>query len=124
MALRLADLGFEMTTLDRTLAALAEPTRRRVIDLLRERPRRAGELAQAVAVSAPLMSRHLRTLRIHGLVEEEHADPCDSRIRMYRLRRQPFDELHGWLEHVEAFWSDQLGAFRQHVESKKRGKRR
>lgn len=110
-------------TLDHTLAALAEPTRRRVIDLLRERPRRAGELAQAVDVSAPLMSRHLRVLRTHGLVEEEHGDPSDTRIRMYRLRRQPFDELHRWLEHVEAFWEDQLGAFRRHVESKG-GKRR
>lgn len=113
-----------MTTLDQTLSALAEPTRRRVIDLLRERPRRAGELADAAAVSAPLMSRHLRTLRLHGLVEEEHGDPRDSRVRMYRLRRQPFDELRGWLEHVEAFWTDQLGAFRDHVESKKRGSRR
>lgn len=70
------------------------------------------------------MSRHLRTLRLHGLVEEEHGDPRDSRIRMYRLRRQPFDELHGWLERVEAFWSDQPGPFREHVESKRRGKGR
>jgi len=113
-----------MTTLDQTLAALAEPTRRRVIDLLRERPRRAGELAQAMSISAPLMSRHLRTLRVSGLVEEEHGDPRDSRIRMYRLRRQPFDQLQNWLHQVEAFWTDQLGAFREHVESKKRGKRR
>jgi len=113
-----------MTTLDQTLAALAEPTRRRVIDLLRERPRPAGELAQAAAVSAPLMSRHLRVLRIHGLVEEAHGGSLDSRIRMYRLRRQPFDELRGWLENVEAFWSEQLGAFREHVESKRRGKHR
>jgi DNA-binding transcriptional ArsR family regulator len=113
-----------MTALDHTLAALAEPTRRRVIDLLRVRPRRAGDLAKAAAVSAPLMSRHLRMLRIHGLVEEEHGDPRDSRVRMYHLRRQPFDELSGWLEKVEAFWTDQLGAFREHVEHKKRGKRR
>ena len=113
-----------MTTLDHTLAALAEPTRRRVIDLLRERPRRAGELAQAMSVSAPLMSRHLRMLRIHGLVKEEHGDPRDSRVRMYSLRREPFDELQGWLEQVEAFWTDQLGAFREHVERTKRGKRR
>jgi DNA-binding transcriptional ArsR family regulator len=113
-----------MTALDHTLAALAEPTRRRVIDLLRERPRRAGELADAMAVSAPLMSRHLRTLRIGGLVEEEHADPRDSRVRLYRLRREPFDELQAWLRQVEAFWSDQLGAFRDHVDRKRKGKRR
>ena len=124
MALRVADPRFEMTALDHTLAALAEPTRRRVIDLLRERPRRAGELAQFMGVSAPLMSRHLRMLRIHGLVEEQHRDQRDSRVRMYSLRREPFDELQGWLQQVEAFWTDQLGAFRDHVERTKRGKRR
>ena len=112
-----------MSGLDHTLSALAEPTRRRVIDLLRERPRRAGELAQELAVSAPLMSRHLRTLRLHGLVAESHDDARDTRVRMYRLRREPFDELRGWLEQVEEFWSGQLGAFRDHVERKKRGKR-
>jgi DNA-binding transcriptional ArsR family regulator len=111
-----------MTNLDQTLAALAEPTRRRVIDLLRDKPRRAGELADAVSVSAPLMSRHLRTLRTCGLVEETHGNPNDTRIRMYRLRREPFEELHGWLEQVEAFWSDQLGAFRSHVERTRKRK--
>ena len=113
-----------MTRLDRTLAALAEPTRRHAVDLLRERPRRAGELADAIGVSAPLMSRHLRTLRLEGLVEEEHGDPRDSRVRMYRLRREPFDELGNWLRQVEAFWEDQLGAFREHVERTKKGRRR
>jgi DNA-binding transcriptional ArsR family regulator len=112
-----------MTDLDRTLAALAEPTRRRVIDLLRKRPHRAGELARAARVSAPLMSRHLRVLRVHGLVEEAHADPRDTRVRMYCLRRKPFTELRGWLDEVESFWSDQLGAFREHVERTRKGKR-
>ena len=57
--------------LGRTLSALADPTRRRVVELLRERPRRAGELAAAFDASAPAMSRHLRVLRTRGLVEEE-----------------------------------------------------
>jgi DNA-binding transcriptional ArsR family regulator len=113
-----------MSSLDQTLAALAEPTRRRVVELLRAGPRRAGELAQVTGVSAPLMSRHLRLLRDHGLVEAGHEDPRDSRIRMYHLRREAFDELRGWLAQVEAFWDDQLGAFRDHVEHKKRGKRK
>src|SRR5438477_12223951 len=56
--------------IDRTLAALADPHRRRVIDLLRERPRPAGELARDVGLTPPAMSRHLRTLRQSGLVEE------------------------------------------------------
>jgi DNA-binding transcriptional ArsR family regulator len=55
--------------LDRTLAALADPHRRRVIDLLRERPHRAGQLAQAMRLSFPVMSRHLRMLRQGNLVE-------------------------------------------------------
>ena len=113
-----------MTDLDRTLAALAEPTRRRVIDLLRKRPHRAGELARAARVSAPLMSRHLRVLRVRGLVEEARGDSDDTRVRMYRLRRQPFAELRGWLSEVEEFWTDQLGVFREHVDRSRKGKRR
>ncbi len=103
---------------DRTLAALADPTRRRTIELLRARPRRAGELAEAQGLTAPAMSRHLRVLRTHGLVEEDRggADTRDARIRMYRLRREPFADLHAWLAEVEAFWADQLGAFKAHAE--------
>ena len=82
--------------LDRTLSALADPTRRGVIELLRERPRRAGELADAFRASAPAMSRHLRVLRMRGLVEEERVDD-DARVRVYRLRREPFDALQVWL---------------------------
>src|SRR5262249_17461740 len=91
--------------------------------LLRKRPYKAGELARAVRVSAPLMSRHLRVLRVHGLVEEADGDPDDTRVRMYRLRRQPFAELRGWLNEVEEFWTDQLGAFREHVGRGGKGKR-
>ncbi|MEO8596639.1 MAG: metalloregulator ArsR/SmtB family transcription factor [Candidatus Solibacter sp.] len=111
-----------MTAIDRTLTALAEPTRRGVVELLRTRPYRAGELAEAMSVSAPLMSRHLRTLRTHGLIEETHADPADMRLRTYRLRHEPFDELHNWVQHVESLWGDQLAAFRDHVERKRRRK--
>jgi DNA-binding transcriptional ArsR family regulator len=100
--------------LDRTLAALADPTRRRVVELLRERPRRAGELAAAFAASPPAMSRHLRVLRNEGLVEEERVDG-DARVRVYRLRREPFDALSVWLRELEAFWSDQLESFGAHV---------
>ena len=109
-------------SLDDTLGALADPTRRQVVDLLRKHPRRAGELAAAVAVSPPAMSRHLRVLRIRGLVEEEREDR-DSRVRVYRLRREKFAELQGWLREVEAFWTDQLDSFRAHVEGKTKGRR-
>jgi DNA-binding transcriptional ArsR family regulator len=109
--------------LDRTLAALADPTRRRAVDLLRRRPRRSGELAAALEVSPPVMSRHLRVLRNEGLVEEERGDPRDTRVRLYRLRREPFDDLRAWLEEVEAFWADQLRAFKAHAERTRGGKR-
>ncbi len=101
--------------LDRTLAALADPYRRRVVDLLRERPRRAGELAEATKLAFPLMSRHLRTLRTSGLVEEER-DEFDSRVRIYRLRPEPMADLRSWLEETETLWSRQLVAFKAHVQ--------
>jgi len=103
--------------IDRTLAALADPHRRRVIDLLRERPRPAGELAREVGLAPPAMSRHLKTLRQSGLVEESHPE-FDARIRVYALRPAPMVELMAWLEETERMWSDQLTAFRGHLEAK------
>jgi DNA-binding transcriptional ArsR family regulator len=108
--------------LDRTLVALADPTRRGVVDLLRHGPRRAGELAAALQVSPPALSRHLRVLRQGGLVEEERQEG-DARHRVYRLRRAPFHGLQRWLAGVEAFWAGELDAFKRHAEST-RGKRR
>src|SRR4051794_26754506 len=101
--------------LDETLLALADPARRKVIELLRKKPRRAGDLAAALDMVPPAMSRHLRILRASGLVEEE-ALPEDARVRVYRLRPEPFSELRLWLDEVEAFWSDQLRAFKTHAE--------
>lgn len=105
--------------LDRTLAALADPHRRRVVDLLRERPRRAGELAEGARISFPGMSRHLRTLRACGLVEEDR-DELDARVRIYRLRHEPMADLKAWLEETEALWARQLLAFKAHVHKSKR----
>lgn len=105
--------------IDRTLAALADPTRRRVVDLLRKKPRRAGDLAAAFEMSAPAMSRHLRVLRKSGLVEEE-ADEDDARVRMYHLLPERFAEVRGWLDEVEGYWTDQLAAFKAHAERRKK----
>jgi DNA-binding transcriptional ArsR family regulator len=105
--------------LDRTLAALADPYRRRVVDLLRERPRRAGELAEATKIAFPLMSRHLKRLRESGLVEENR-DEFDSRVRIYRLRAEPMADLKLWLEETEALWSRQLAAFKAHVQKSRK----
>lgn len=111
-----------MAALDDTLSALADPTRRGVIELLREEPRRAGEIAAELDMSPASMSRHLRVLRRAGLVEEESlAD--DARVRVYRLRREPFEGLRAWIEDVESFWGGQLAAFKGHAE-RTRGKKR
>lgn len=101
--------------LDRTLAALADPYRRRVVDLLRERPHRVGELVEATKIAFPLMSRHLRTLRESGLVEEDRA-AFDSRVRIYRLTPEPMADLKAWLEETEALWSRQLTALKEHLQ--------
>jgi DNA-binding transcriptional ArsR family regulator len=100
---------------DRTLTALADPHRRRVIDLLSRGPRSAGELAAEVALSAPAMSRHLRALRQSRLVDEASA-PHDARVRIYRLRPEPMAELKAWLEAAERLWAEQLLAFKTHIE--------
>lgn len=113
-----------MNELDTTLAALADPTRRQVVELLRECPRRAGELAESCSMSGPAMSRHLRMLRASGLVEvdvEEERVVHDARLRIYRLRPEPFVALQAWLDQVQAFWTEQLDAFKAHTERTQRG---
>ena len=107
------------TGLDATFAALAEPTRKAVISLLSRGPRRAGDLAEELAQSPAAMSRHLRVLRRSGLIATESVDE-DARIRMYRLQREPFDEMREWLIEVETFWGVQLDAFSQHVARRNR----
>ncbi|HEU5056984.1 MAG TPA: metalloregulator ArsR/SmtB family transcription factor [Kofleriaceae bacterium] len=112
-----------MNELDRTFAALADPTRRQVVDLLRTGERRAGELADELGMSPPAMSRHLRILRTSGLVEESH-DGHDARVRMYRLRQRPFGQVREWVEEVERFWAGELASFKQHAERKSGAPRR
>jgi len=104
---------------DATLAALADPHRRRVVELLGQRPRRAGELAEALGLPAPAMSRHLRELKKSGLVEEAHPD-YDARVRIYTLRDGAMADLKKWLADTERLWSDQLASFKAHVEKKRK----
>lgn len=101
--------------IDRTLAALADPNRRGVVEVLRDGPQSAGELARRLGLSAPAMSRHLRTLRESGLVEESHP-AFDARVRIYALRPGPMAELQGWLAESEQLWAEQLAAFKHHLE--------
>jgi DNA-binding transcriptional ArsR family regulator len=111
------------TQVDRTLAALSDPTRRRVIELLKREPQRAGELSDALDMTPAALSRHLRVLRDHGLIADEPAEG-DARVRLYSLQPQAFSSLRDWLDEVEAFWGEQLHAFKRHAEAKAKGKRR
>lgn len=101
---------------DQTFAALADPTRLAVVELLRTRPHRAGEIAQALQMSAPALSRHLRVLRRSGLIADDGLE-SDARVRLYRLDPAAFATMRDWLTEVEAFWGTQLEAFRLHAEN-------
>ena len=85
-----------------------------MVQMLGKGPKAVGELAGAFALSAPAISKHLRVLR-HCLLVEEERHARDARLRIYRLRREPLDDLDAWLAHMRAFWEVQLGAFAEHV---------
>src|SRR6266540_7537691 len=96
---------------DALFEVLADPTRRRVVQLLGRQPLRAGELAQATGTSAPVISRHLRILLAAGVVADERV-PDDARLRVFRLRPESLTALQAWLDQIQAHWSEQLGAFK------------
>jgi DNA-binding transcriptional ArsR family regulator len=100
--------------------ALADPTRRRVVELLGTRPWRAGELATATGTSSPAMSRHLRVLLRAGLVADERLG-SDARARVFRLRPQSLAALHAWLDQLQAQWDEQLAAFKRYVDGRSEG---
>lgn len=102
-------------SVDHTLAALADPVRRQVVELLAQRPMRPGELVRELGSSASSLSKHLRVLRLHGLVEESHPQ-FDARVRIYTLRSAPMAELRAWLNRAEQGWSEQLAAFARFAE--------
>ena len=104
----------DMSSVDVALGALADPVRRRAVELLSVRPHRAGELAALVGVTAPTMSKHLRILRQGGLVSDSHPD-FDTRVRVYALEKATVKGLRQWLEHAERGWTEQLDAFADHV---------
>lgn len=97
--------------------ALADPARLHVVQLLGEAPRRAGELATAVGVPAPAMSRHLRALLEAGIVTDERV-ARDARLRYFRLRPQSMVAVQAWLDQLQANWAEQLASYQQHVADK------
>lgn len=109
-----------MNEIDGTLAVLADPTRRRVVELLGERSLRASEIAERIGVNRPTMSNQLKALRAAGLVDVELSEE-DGRARRYRLRPERLAQLSGWLSERERAWERQLEAFRAHAEHGGRG---
>jgi DNA-binding transcriptional ArsR family regulator len=91
---------------------LAEPNRRRILDLLVERERPVGELVDALAVSQPAVSKHLRVLREAGIVESR----VEAQRRVYRVRPEPLREIDVWLEPYRAMWARSLDALEQHLD--------
>ena len=93
-------------------AALAEPHRRQILDLLRGGEQPAGELVKRLDLSQPGVSKHLKVLREAGLV----AVRADGKQRLYALRPDPLAEVAQWLEPYRAYWSQRLDALEQHLE--------
>jgi DNA-binding transcriptional ArsR family regulator len=92
---------------------LAEPTRRRILDRLRGSDRSVGELVEALAVSQPSMSKHLKVLREAGFVSYRIA----AQQRIYRIEPGPFQALDEWLEPYRRLWSSHLDALERHLDN-------
>lgn len=92
--------------------ALAEPNRRRILDVLRDGERPAGDLVEALAISQPGVSKHLKLLREAGLVSVR----ADGQRRLYRLEPGGLTDLEAWLAPYRHFWSDRLARLDQHLE--------
>jgi DNA-binding transcriptional ArsR family regulator len=100
----------------KALESLADPTRRRIVELLVDGERSAGEIAAQFETSRPGVSRHLRVLREHGLVRARG----DGRRRLYSLDPAPLAELDGWLERYRAFWTNRLDALETEIRRQRR----
>jgi DNA-binding transcriptional ArsR family regulator len=92
---------------------LAEPNRRRILDLLRDGERPVGELVHAMAVSQPAVSKHLGVLRDAGLVEAR----VDAQRRLYRVRAEPLRQIDEWIAPYRALWTSSLDALERHLDN-------
>ena len=101
------------------MSAVADPVRRDILGLLRDRPRTAGAIASAFPISRPAISRHLRVLRTSGLVIDD-VDPVDGRGRVYRLETAPLREIEAWLAQFRPGWSHALEALATEVHRTRR----
>ncbi|MFN8052555.1 MAG: metalloregulator ArsR/SmtB family transcription factor [Acidimicrobiales bacterium] len=94
------------------LEVIAEPTRRRLLDAVRDGERSVSELVEMVGMPQPGVSRHLKVLRDAGLVDVRR----DAQRRLYRLRPEPLMEIDAWLEPYRASWSTRLDSLERHLQ--------
>jgi DNA-binding transcriptional ArsR family regulator len=105
--------------LDAAFAALSDASRREMIRVLLQKPRRAGELAECVAMSPQALSRHLRVLRKAGLVSEQGIED-DARVRIYSVHPAGLQPVQQWMVQAEDLWRRQLLAFKRFAENSTR----
>jgi DNA-binding transcriptional ArsR family regulator len=98
-----------------TFELLAEPNRRRILDLLRDGERPVGELVDRLSMSQPAVSKHLRVLRDSGLVDVR----VDAQRRMYRLRPEALREVDAWIAPYRRLWEDRLDRLERHLQATK-----
>ena len=91
---------------------IADPTRRRILELIRDGERSVGDLVTELTVSQPGVSKHLRVLRDAGLVDVR----ADAQRRWYRLRAEPLAEVDAWLAPYRRFWAGRLDALERHLD--------
>lgn len=95
-----------------TFTVLAEPTRRRILDLLLEKPRSVGELVDRLQLTQPSTSKHLRVLREAGLVRVRR----DAQRRFYEIKPQPLIEVDAWLQPYRQLWVERIDALERHLD--------
>jgi DNA-binding transcriptional ArsR family regulator len=99
-----------------TIEILAEPNRRRILDILRNGEQPVGELVDRLDLTQPAVSKHLRVMKEAGLVEVR----ADAQRRLYRIRVEALQELDAWLEPYRALWNERLDRLERHLERKRR----
>src|SRR3954469_19631199 len=96
------------------IEVLAEPNRRRILDLLRDGERPVGELVERMQLTQPAVSKHLRVLKEAGLVDVR----ADAQRRLYRVRAEPLAELDAWLEPYRKLWNTSLDRLERHLDGR------
>ncbi len=103
---------WEYSSMSDALAVLADPSRRRILDEVRDRERSVGDLVSTLALPQPSVSKHLRALRTAGLVTVRP----EANRRYYRASTEPLEELDRWLRPYRALWADRLDALERHLD--------